>query len=130
MKRASSPYSGRPSFEVVVHEVADDLHPGGIDGSADPAAQHIEVAFNAGARLDVRARLDGGFAATLHGEAALDGGKNFLIRKCKAFDVRTAQVVNVNGRCVVHRGCGRGCSRVALRKGHREGNAAARLPVC
>ena len=50
-----------PPFLVVSDEIADDLDAGLANMAADPTAQDIEMAFNAGARFEMNAGFYGWF---------------------------------------------------------------------
>jgi hypothetical protein len=87
---------GQP-VQVVVVEVGDDLHAGGVHRAAHRAAQHVEVPVR-DARLEVHARLDHRLAAPLRGELRLDRGEDLVVRHRQRLDVEAVEVGDVDRR--------------------------------
>ena len=79
VEQGQEPVFRWPPFLVVADEITDDLDAGLGDMAADPAAQHIEMAFDPGMWFQMNAGLYGGFATSLHGKAQFHRGDNVII---------------------------------------------------
>ena len=81
---------------VIVHVVADDLHPREVDRAADGAAQHVEMAVHRRVGDEVHPRLDDRLAAALGGEAGFDRCQDVVVAERQRRDVETVEIGDVD----------------------------------
>ena len=84
---------------VVVHVVADDLHPGQVE-RRDVAAQNVEVTPERRVGLQVDTRLDHRLAATLCAQPLLHRRQDLSVGHVQTRDVGPGQISELDlGHC-------------------------------